>query len=135
MLSLHTVHNTASSIAYTDPVWCTCTTALRKRLEWLQNFAPQVILRCCWETSTTSMWQELRWPTLTSKRKLSESLYLCLRQQSTAPLHLTEAHFRCHYARSVFANCLTIPQTPSKFECISFSFRGPPRWNTLTPTL
>ena len=51
MLLLHAVHNTASSIAYPDPVLCTCTTALSKRLECLQTTA-RVILHCYREASS-----------------------------------------------------------------------------------
>ena len=138
MLLLHAVHNTAASIAYTDLVWCTCSTALSKRLEHLQNVAARVILRYCREASMHHLHVAGTRMAKTSKKKLTLKFILCV--SGSSPLHLSTllkptSSVHGHNARSMFANCLSIPQTPSKFGCKSFSFQGHSRWNTLSPTM
>ena len=77
---------------------------------------------------TTSMWQEFGWSTFTSKRKLSETLTVFHCVSGSSPLHLSAllrptSSVHAHNTRSVFANCLSIFQTPSKFGCKSFSLK------------
>ena len=79
---------------------------------------------------TTSMWQEHGWPTLTSKRKLSETLTVFLCVTGSSSLHLLAllkptSSVHSHNFGDVFANCLSIPTyTPSKLGCKLFSFRA-----------
>ena len=74
--------------------------------------------------------EEHRWPTLTSKRKLSETLTVFLCVTGSSSLHLLAllkptSSVHSHNFGDVFANCLSIPTyTPSKLGCKLFSFRA-----------
>ena len=65
---------TLPHLTYADSVWGTCTQGKSSGLEHLQNYAARSILRRRVGASATDMRQELNWPTLASRRAVSEAV-------------------------------------------------------------
>ena len=61
-------------LPYVDAVWGTCTQVQSSGLECIQNYAAHIILHRCLRASATDMQCELSWPTLASRRAVSEAV-------------------------------------------------------------
>ena len=125
-----------------DAVWNTCTVAQVSALECLQNYAARVILGRRRDVSATAMRCELGWPTLASRRKLSEvtAVFHCFSGHSPPSPYLS-AHFKPssqvhqHETRSSTSKGLLIPHSCTNHRKKSFAFRGSKSWNALPSRL
>ena len=125
---------------YADSVWTTCTAAQNVKLERLQNYAARLILRQRREVSATCMREQLGWPTLASRRRLSEAVVTFRCTSGLSPLHLSTlfksaVSIHCHGTRSASSNSLHLPRVATGFGKRSFAFRGAQLWNLLPPDL
>lgn len=117
---------------YADSAWNTAQSA---KLERLQNYTAHIILQQCREVSATCMREQLGWPILVSRRRLSEALvtFRC-------PLHLSTlfksaVSIHCNGTRFVSFNSLYLPRVATGFSKRSFAFWGDQLWNLLPPDL
>ena len=124
---------------YADAV-NTCTVAQASTLKRLQNYAARVILGRCRDVSATAMRRELGWPTLASRRKLSEvtAVFRCLSGHSPpylSALFKPSSQVHQHETRSSTSKGLLIPHSRTNHGKKSFAFRGSKSWNALPPRL
>ena len=127
-------------LTYADPVWSTCSLGQSSKLERLQNYAARIILKRRRDSSATEMRKELGWPTLTSRRTLSETkmVFRCLTGRS--PSYLSAlfnpiSHTHQHVTRASSTKGTSIPRIRTEHGRHSFAFRGAKIWNALPPSM
>ena len=100
---------------YADSVWNSCTAAQSVKLERLQNYAARLILQQRGEVSATWMRKQLGWPTLASRRRLSEAIVTIRCTSGPSSLNLSTlfkpaVSVHRHGTRSASSNSLYPPR-------------------------
>ena len=131
---------TLPHFTYADSVWNTCTAAQSVKLECIQNYAARLILQQRREVSATWMRKQLGWPTLASRRRLSEAIVTFRCTSGLSPLNLSTlfkpaVSVHHHGTRYASSNSLYPPRVSTEFGKKSFAFCGAQLWNLLPPNL
>ena len=118
-----------SHLTYADPVWSTCSLGQSSKLERIQNYAARIILKRRRDSSATEMRKELRWPTLTSRRTLSEAKMVFRYLTGRSPSYLSAlfnllSHTHQHVTRASSTKGTSFPRIRTEHGRHSFAFWG-----------
>ena len=113
-------------LTYADAVWGTCTQGQSKSLEHLQNYAACIILHRRVGASATDMRWELNWPTLASRRAVSEAVAVYQSVSGRGPAYLSALFQQCarthqHVTRSASCRGICVPQVRTELRKKAFA--------------
>ena len=107
---------------------------LKRKAEVWNIIISGIILHRRVSASATDMRRELHWPTLASRRAVSEAMAVYQSVSGRSPAYLS-ALFRLsastyqHATRSASYRGIQVPQVKTEFGKKAFAFKGAQRWN------
>ena len=116
-------------------IWGSCGTTKLNKLQKLQNRAARIVTNSPFDSSATSLIQDLGWPTIEEllHRETSVMPNKCLNKLS--PDYLSSCIFKLsdRHTRELRNSTtdLLIPRMKTRYGQKSFAFRGVKEWNNL----
>ena len=123
--------------SYCAPVWDGIGSKLSDKLQKLQNRAARVITRSSYDTSSSSVLEELRWNNLYTNRNMQKAILMYKVTNNLTPMYLQDLFVTrvSHYSLRDSEGKLFLPKPRTDYLKRSFSYSGASLWNSLPESL
>ena len=110
---------------------------MSSKLQKLQNRAARMIAECTYETSSSSLLEELNWYKLSLNRKKHKAILMYKTINKSVPRYLQDLFSlrSCPYGLTDNENKLFVPKPRTDYLKRSFSYDGAVLWNSLPTQL
>ena len=118
---------------YCSAVWDELSGYLSDKIQKLQNRAARAIMRANYDTSSSVLLHELRWDTLSVRRKKQKATLMFKCRHELAPQYLRDL-FTSHDKQYNLRDCdnkLSLPKPRTNYLKRSFCYSGAKLWNEL----
>ena len=123
--------------SYCAPVWDGIGSKLSDKFQKLQNRAARVITRSSYDTSSSSVLEELRWNNLYTNRNMQKAILMYKVTNNLTPMYLQDLFVTrvSHYSLRDSEGKLFLPKPRTDYLKRSFSYSGASLWNSLPESL
>jgi hypothetical protein len=138
---MHTLESVYKSLVqpyfdYCSPLWDTCGTLLRDKLQKFQSRAARVVLGANYESRSADILNSLSWDTLENRRSGAKSvlMYKILNDHTAPALRgsfVKEKWIKLITISAILQQTLHFPKPKREFLKRSFKYSGALQWNQL----